>query len=179
MKISLAKLKAILSYFCNYTDVKFLGKVKLMKLFYFLDFMHLKKYGSPVTHDTYINLEHGPIPSFIKNLIDNATDDIERSELSDTIIIEKPSGIEMYRFLPQRKFREKDRKLFSENELETLKKVCVRFGNKSTKFVEDTSHKEAPWAKTKFLDKISYAIAAKDPDCEVPEEEIRLLIEAL
>lgn len=179
MKIPLAKLKAILLYFCNYTDVKFLGKVKLMKLFYFLDFMHLKKYGSPVTYDTYINLEHGPIPSFIKNLIDNAADEIEKSELSDTIDVEKPSRIKMYRFLPQRKFREKDRKLFSESELEILKKVCARFGDKSTKFIEDISHKEAPWAKTKFLDEIPYTIATEDRDCEVQEEEIRLLMKTL
>jgi len=179
MKIPLVKLKAILLYFCNHTDVKFLGKVKLMKLFYFLDFMHLKKYGSPVTYDTYVNLEHGPIPSFIKNLVDNATDEIEKSELSDTIGVEKPSGTEMYRFLPQREFKEKDRKLFSESELEILKKVCARFGDKNTRFIEKASHKEAPWAKTKFLDKIPYTIATEDRDCEVQEKEIHLLMETL
>lgn len=179
MKISLAKLKAILLYFCNYSDVKFLGKVKLMKMFYFLDFMHLKKFGSPVTYDIYINLEHGPIPSFIKNLVDNAADDPEGSELSDVISVERPAGTEMYRFLPQRKFSEKDKKLFSETELETLKEVCTRFGDKNTKFIEDVSHKEAPWSKTKFLDQIPYTIAIKDDDCEVSEEEIRLLMEAI
>ena len=55
MKIPMPKLKAILLYFGTYTDNRFLGKVKLMKLFYFLDFMHVKKYGTPVTYDTYVN----------------------------------------------------------------------------------------------------------------------------
>ena len=166
MKIPLVKLKAILLYFCNYTDVKFLGKVKLMKLFYFLDFIHLKKYGSPVTYDTYVKLEHGPIPSFVKNLIDNAADDIEGSELSDVIDIEKPDGTRMYRFLPQRKFTEKDKQLFSETEFEVLKRVCVKFGDKNTKWIEDKSHKEASWKNTGFLEKIPYAVAAEDSDCD-------------
>jgi len=60
-----------------------------------------------VTYDTYFNLEHGPIPTSIKNLIDTAADDIDSSVLSDTIIFEKPRGTVMCRILPVRKFEEK------------------------------------------------------------------------
>ncbi len=176
MGIPLPKLKAILLYFSNYTDAKFLGKVKLMKLFYFLDFMHLKTYGSPVTYDTYINLEHGPIPSFIKNLVDSAADDIDNSVLADTITFERPEGIDMYRILPKRKFSEKDKSYFSSTELEILEKICARYGNKNTKTIEDASHQEAPWKKTSFLDKIPYSLAAEDPDCNVSKEEIETLL---
>ncbi|NCN39598.1 MAG: SocA family protein, partial [Candidatus Aenigmarchaeota archaeon] len=77
MKIPTAKLKAILLYFCNYTDTTFLGKTKLMKLFYFADFTHLKQFGSPITYDTYVKLEHGPIPSTIKSLVDTACENID------------------------------------------------------------------------------------------------------
>ena len=176
MKIPLTKLKAIILYFSNHTGTKFLGKVKLMKLFYFLDFMHLKTYGSPVTYDTYFNLEHGPIPTSIKNLVDTAADDVDNSVLSDTITFERPKGIGMYRVLPTRKFEEKDRKLFSETELDILAKVCSRFGNENTKVIEDASHKESPWRKTKFLEEIPYTLAADDPDCRVTKEEIELLL---
>lgn len=176
MKIPLGKLKAILLYFGNNTDAKFLGKVKLMKLFYFLDFTHLKEYGSPVTYDTYVKLEHGPIPSTIKNLIDTAAEDIDISELSDTIHFEKPIGIDMYRVLPNRAFTEGDKGYFSETELEILVKVCSRFGNKNTKYIEDASHKEAPWNETKFLDEIPYTLAAKDSDSKVEKEDIELLL---
>jgi len=176
MILPLPKLKAIILYFCNYTDVKFLGKVKLMKLFYFLDFMHLKTYGSPVTYDTYVKMEHGPIPSFIKNLVDTATDDIDSSMLADTIHIECPAGTNMYRVLPNRKFLESDKKYFSETELEILAKVCARFGNKNTQYIEDVSHKESAWNETSILDKIPYELAAKDKDSAVSEEEIKLLL---
>lgn len=176
MNIPLPKLKAIILYFCAFTDGKFLGKVKLMKLFYFLDFMHVKKYGAPVTYDRYINLEHGPVPSSIKNLIDNASDDVDNSILSDTISFEMPEGIGMYRIIPSRKFIEKDEKYFSRTELDILNAVCSRFGDKNTKYIEDISHAETPWKETKFLEEIPYTLAAKDNDCSVSEEDIKLLL---
>lgn len=176
MNIPLVKLKAIILYFCQNTDRKFLGKVKLMKLFYFLDFIHLKKYGSPVTYDTYVHLEHGPIPSTIKNLVDTAADDIDHSELADTISFERPIGTEMYRLVPQRKFNDKDKKYFSPTELEILETVCARFGNKNTQYIEQASHEEAPWKETNLLNEIPYTLAANDNDCLVTKEEIDLLL---
>ena len=176
MSISLPKLKAIILYFANFTDTKFLGKVKLMKLFYFLDFLHVKKYGSPITYDTYVNLEHGPIPSGIKNLIDTAADDIDNSRIADIIDFQKIEDINMFRILPKRKFTKEDEIYFSESELDILNKVCQRFGTVNTKTIEDESHKETPWRETRFLQAIPYELAAKDPDCVVSEEEITLLL---
>lgn len=174
--LTIPKLKAILLYFTNFTDTKYLGKVKLMKLFYFLDFMHLKAYGSPVTYDSYINMEHGPIPSSIKNLVDTSADDIDSSILSDTIKCERPEFTKMCRILPTREFTESDKKYFSENELDILQKVCQRFGDKNTKHIEDASHNEAAWKETKLLEKIPYTLAARDKDSKVTEEEIELLL---
>ena len=148
-----------------------------MKLFYFLDFTHLKMYGRPVTFDTYINMEHGPIPTGIKNLVDTSTDDIDHSVLSDTIACEWPEGIKMCRITPLRQFTEKDSKLFSASELEVLQKVCQRFGDKNTQYIEEASHAEAPWKETRFLQEIPYTLAAKDSDSRVSEEEIKLLME--
>lgn len=175
MDISLAKLKALLLYFGNHTNTKYLGKVKLMKLFYFLDFIHLKKYGAPVTYDRYFHLEHGPIPQSIKNLIDTASDDIDNSMLADVISFETPEGTEMMRMLPKRKFTDTDKKLFSETEIEVLEEVCSRFGERNTKFIEDASHAEAPWRETSPLEEIPYTLATKDDDCFVTKEEIELM----
>lgn len=175
MKIPVQKLKALLLYFCNFTDTRFLGKVKLMKLFYFLDFLHLKTYGIPVTYDNYINLEHGPIPSAIKNLVDSAADDPDASVLSDTITFERPDNFDMYRVLPKREFSDIDKGYLSMTELEILQKVCTRFGEKNTKYIEDASHVEAPWKETVLLENIPYSLATHDGDCLVSEEEIKLL----
>jgi uncharacterized phage-associated protein len=179
MKIPISKLKAIILFFGNCTDTKFLGKVKLMKLFYFIDFLHVKKYGVPITYDTYVNLEHGPIPSAIKNLVDTASDDIDNSILSDIIKFETPPGTNMSRVIPLGSFTKKEEKLFSNTELEILKEVCARFSDSNTKTIEDASHREAPWRETKLLETISYTLAAKDSDCMVSEEEISMAMKVL
>lgn len=179
MNISLPKLKAILLYFGTNTDPRFLGKVKLMKLFYFLDFMHLKKYGAPVTYDTYVNLEYGPIPSAIKNLVDTAMEDVDNALLADTIKfqqLQRNDGANMYRIVPTRKFTEQDKKYFTPTELETLEAVCRRFGDKNTEYVKKVSHEEAPWRETNPLETIPYTLATKDSDCLVSEEEIKALL---
>lgn len=177
MNIHSAKLKAILLYFCNKTDPKFLGKVKLMKLFYFLDFVHVKKYGSPVTYDTYVHLEHGPIPTTIKNLIDEVCDDPDNSILADTVECQVPNNFVMSRILPKRQFTEKDERYFSKSELEVMNLISERFGDKNTKYIEDASHEEAPWLLTNPLEQIPYTLATKDRDCLVPEDEIKAVLQ--
>ena len=179
MNISLQKLKAIILYFCECTNPKLLGKVRLMKLFYFLDFNHVKKYATPVTYDAYYNLEHGPIPSTIKNLVDSVADDPDSSLLSDTIFIQHNHGYDMHKVVPQRKLLESDKKLLSPTELEIIDQVCTRFKNSNAKSIEDASHAEAPWKTTAELNPIPYTLAVKDPDCQVDKEDITLAMSIL
>ena len=148
-----------------------------MKLFYFLDFGHVKKYGSPVTFDCYVNLEHGPIPSMIKNLVDEVSEDIDYSVLADTISCETSENSKMIRIVPKRKFTDEDKKYFSQTELEILENVCERFNSSNKKSIEDLSHSESPWRMTTIFDNIPYTLAINDPDCQVSEEEIKLLSE--
>ncbi len=175
MKIPLPKLKAMLLFFGKHTDQRMLGKTKLMKLFYFVDFGHLKKYGTPITYDTYVHLEHGPIPSGIKNLVDTATDDIDNSVLTDTISINTSKENYLQRIIPSRDFTERDERYFSNTELETMFKVCERFKDKTAKEIEDAAHKENPWKKTSLLEIIPYQLAIEDNDCLVEREDIELL----
>lgn len=176
MKVPLPKLKAMLLFFAYNTDKRLLGKVKLMKLFYFTDFGHVKECGTPITWDTYIKLEHGPIPSGIKNIIDSVEDDIDNSLVSDTIVIEKSEGSYLHRIVPLREFTEQDKEYFSESELLVMSNVCLRFADKNTKEIEEASHKEATWKETSLLEVIPYSLAIKDLDCKVAKEEIDLLI---
>jgi uncharacterized phage-associated protein len=176
MSISASKLKAIILYFSINTNK--LGKIKLMKLFYYLDFVHLKRYGRPVTFDTYIHLEHGPIPSVIKNIIDEASDDIEYSVLRDTIKVEKVKTRknEMSKFRPLRDFTKDDEKLFSETELEVLAEIARRFQDSTSDQIEKESHNESSYKKTRYLQTIPYELAAEDKDTDVTKNEIELLL---
>ncbi len=174
MQISTPKLKAMIRYFNTNTNPTYLGKVKLMKLFYFADFLSVKKYASPITYDNYVKLEHGPIPSSIKNLVDNVAEDPENAYLADTFYIERPEGTRMQKIVCHQNFSKKDEKLFTKHELEILEQVVQRFGDKTTAYIEEASHKEAPWTKTKMLDFIPYSLATYDADCFVNKDDIEL-----
>lgn len=175
MNIPLPKLKAIIKFFYQNTNQNFFGKTKLMKLFYFLDFLHVKKYGISITGDTYYHLEFGPVPTTIKNLIDTVSDDPEKAILSDIIKIECEGGHDIHKIVCLLPFEKRDEEYFSQLEMETLKEVCQRFGNHSTKQIVDVSHKEASWRLTKELEAIPYSLATEDPDCIVEKEDIELL----
>ena len=179
MKMPLAKLKAILRYFCSNTNSSLLGKTKLMKLFYFVDFGHVKKFGAPITFDRYIHLENGTIPSDIMNMINYVVDEGEKAILSDTISVIKEEGMDMQKIKCHGEFVENDKKYFSENELETLKEVCNRFKNDAAKKLVDISHSEAPWLKTDESEEIPYALAADDVDAKVDKKEIEFSLNVL
>ncbi len=176
MKIPLPKLKAMVLFFASNTDKRLLGKTKLMKLFYFADFGHVKEYGVPITWDIYVKLEHGPIPTIIKNMVDSVEDDIDNSFLSDTISVKKSEGNYLYRIVPLRNFTENDERYFSENELLILKNVCLRFGDKNTKEIVEASHKESAWLKGHLRQNIPYSLATGDSDCKVSKEDVELLL---
>jgi len=179
MNIPIPKLKALLLYFCENTDSKFLGKVKLMKLFYFVDFLHVKKYGTPVTFDRYIKLEYGPIPSTVKNLVDDAETDIDNSILADTIDIKQNDGMNMHKVVARRKLNGEDLKLFTPSEINILQQVCKRFGASNTDLIKEVSHNEAPWRESQWYQEIPYTLATHDPDCETSIEEIELGLKIL
>lgn len=179
MKIPIPKLKAMIRYFATCTDSRLLGKKKLMKLFYFVDFSHVKKYGFPITHDRYVHLEHGPIPSAIMNLVSAVETDSDSAILADILSVETREGSLQKRMVTTKKFTTSDEKYFSPSELSVMKSVCERFSDKTGKYIEDASHKEAAWDKTDELEDIPYTLAALDPDSSVNKEEIELALKVM
>ncbi len=179
MKIPIQKLQAMIRYFATYTDPRLLGKTKLMKLFYFTDFMHVKKYASPITYDNYVHLEHGPIPSTILNLVNSVENDTDNALLADFLSVEVTEGSPIRKIVPGRKFTEKDAEYFSPNELETLREVTQRFATKTGGFLERISHNETAWRTTDELEDIPYTLASGDLDCLVDKEEIELALSVM
>ena len=45
-----------------------LNKLKALKLIYFADRFHLRKYGRPVTGDEYLAMTYGPVASSVKDI---------------------------------------------------------------------------------------------------------------
>ena len=63
------KLQQVILYFLEHINNVHLGRTKLMKLLYFVDFDHYEAHGVPVTGATYRKLPHGPYPDKIEKLI--------------------------------------------------------------------------------------------------------------
>src|SRR5947207_7601192 len=68
-KYSEEKLQQVILYFLEHINNVHLGRTKLMKLLYFVDFDHAEKYGRPVTGAVYRKLPHGPYPKDAEKLI--------------------------------------------------------------------------------------------------------------
>lgn len=175
MGLSTNKLKAAILYFANHTSRRYLGKVKLMKLLYFLDFTHVKRYGVPVLNDEYYHLQMGPIPTVTMNLIEELVSDPDNSRLSDAIDIELPPNSRMQRIVPLREFTDEDSNIFTKSELNVLKEVASEFKNSQTDELIEKSHQESPWEMTFQTEKIGYELAGYDKDTNFTPEEIKEL----
>lgn len=172
MKVSEAKVKRMILYFAQHTDASLLGKTKLMKLFYFSDFRHVKKHLTPITNDTYVNLEHGPVPSAIMNMVGTVENEIDTSFLGDTISIVEKDGSKMKRIAARRPFTQKDAEHFTKSELAVMHEVCEIFRESTGKQIEDASHSEAAWMKTQRGEFIPYTLGTHDPDSLVSKEDV-------
>ena len=157
MEISLAKLKAIILFLAQNTDPKFL----------------VKRYGLPITGDNYINMEHGPVPSTIKNLVYSVAAEPNEALLADTINIDQNPSSMIHKIVPSRAFTDKDRDLLNDSEMEILEEISKRFYSANKETIEKAAHQEAPWATTVELEPIPYWLAAKDADSRFTEDEIK------
>lgn len=136
--------------------------------------MHVKNYASPITFDNYVNMEHGPVPSTILNLISNLELDLDNSPLADSVKVEVKEGTLIKRVTVISPFSEKDKQYFSPGEMKILESICKRFATKTGKEIEDASHKEYAWSSTRELQDIPYTLATGDSDCVVTKDEIEL-----
>ncbi len=50
---------------------------KTYKILYFADQKHLLKYGRPIVGDTYVKMQYGPVPSFIKDVVNEEIQGLE------------------------------------------------------------------------------------------------------
>lgn len=133
-------------FFCNKakeTNLS-LSFMQIAKLIFYADKFHLKKYGRPITGDTYIKMEHGPNPSAIYDYLKEVRARKDQRNSFFQVILEK-SGHSNNPIPFVSPLRKADRKVFSESDLEILDMVFSRYGTKSAKELRDLSHKEKAW----------------------------------
>jgi len=151
-KFSEEKLQQVILYFLERINNVHLGRTKLMKLLYFVDFNHFGKFGRPVTGAVYRKLPHGPYPK-------NAEQLIKRMETQGLV---KQVRVPLGEYAQHRlitlgaKF---DPTVFTGAEMQTLEVVAAEWGDATAAQIEAATHAEAPWACTRDGQEIDYELA--------------------
>jgi uncharacterized phage-associated protein len=146
------KLQQVILYFLERINNVHLGRTKLMKLLYFVDFDHYEAHGSSVTGATYRKLPHGPYPDRIENIVSK----MEAFGLVRGVKADR-QGYSLQRLITLRgKF---DPARFSGTELQVLERVAADWADATAAQIEAATHREAPWAGTQTGKKIDYEMA--------------------
>lgn len=159
------KLINAIIYFAKNT--KKCGKTKLMKLLYFLDFIHFKQTGKSVTGLDYYAWKRGPVP---KKLFDEISGEVS-ADLKKAIAIQPIDRFQ--KIVPKKKF---DGKHFTARETRLLEQVAFVFKEADAEQMKEASHlKNEPWDRTKrekgMLAKIDYMLAVEGMDDSLSYED--------
>ena len=166
------KLINAMIYFCRNT--KHCGKTKMMKLLYFLDFIHFKQTGKSVTGLDYYAWKMGPVPKDLYEEL-NAMD----TDLAKAIKI-----------MPQDQFQKIcaiqkfDDRYFTPRQIKLLKAISEIFLEaKADVMVESTHLKNHPWDKTikqkGEFQKIDYLLAIDNSKDSLTPEDAREAMEEI
>lgn len=134
------KLIHAINFFARNT--KKLGKVKLFKLLYFLDFEHFKQTGRSVTGLTYNAWPMGPVPVSLSDELDAPRLDLSESMKIDKIQIKDKW---MMTFSPTVPFSDTH---FTKREMMILKNLAEEYRDADAESMIEATHLEnLPWDK--------------------------------
>jgi uncharacterized phage-associated protein len=151
-KFSEEKMQQVILYFLESINNVHLGRTKLMKLLYFVDFDHLEKYGRPVTGAVYRKLPHGPYPKDAEKLIKR----MESMGLVKQVRVGTGQYAQHRLITLGAKFNPD---AFTGAEMQTLEKVATDWADATAAQIEAATHAEAPWAGTQAGKVIDYEMA--------------------
>jgi uncharacterized phage-associated protein len=120
-----------------------INKMKVLKLIYFADRYHLRKYGRLITNDNYVAMKHGPVPSITKDIA-------ESNDFLDEI--PKDYSLKFIEPIDNRVLKtvgKIDKNVFSESDLEALQFAWDVFGHFNQFELRDLTHLYPEWLRHK------------------------------
>jgi uncharacterized phage-associated protein len=119
-----------------------LNKMKALKLIFFADRYHLRKYGRSITNDTYFAMKYGPVPSGCRNLQSSPDEygptdaDLYASEFLDC---SEPYGYSVR--------KNADQKVLSKSDVEALSFAWKNYQGKDQFALAEETHHFPEWKK--------------------------------
>ena len=136
-----SKLIQVIAYFA-WKELPKLDKLKTIKLLFFSDKEHLLTHGRPILGDVYFCLQHGPAPSFSKNIIDDFLDqwnDVEPG-LKKYVKVDQSGKFPQFVSVTS-----PDLEALSKSEVDALEKTIEKYGQMDPWALRNLSHDELCW----------------------------------
>ena len=115
---------------------------KIFKIIYFADRQHLADWGRPITGDTYIAMEAGPVPSRLYDMLKIVRGD---SYLPDMEGLSKYFQVENWMYV--RPFQDADLNKLSVSEQEAMSEAIEKYATLSYDEIKEKSH-DVAWRST-------------------------------
>ena len=164
---------------------------KIFKIIYFADRQHLADWGRPITGDTYIAMEAGPVPSRLYDMLKIVRGD---SYLPDMEGLGKYFQVENWMYV--RPLQDADLNKLSANEQEAMSEAIEKYAALSYDEIKEKSH-DVAWRSTARDFSISWDNIAREagldevevaclrdystmhplPECDMTPEELYDAIE--
>ena len=122
---------------------KSIDKLRVLKLIYFADRYHLRKYDRFITNDIYFAMELGPVASSTKDIAEGSEflDETESRYANKYLLIGTQHELTSNKPV--------DTDVFSESDLEALDFVWDKFGHLSSSDLVELTHKYPEWIRNK------------------------------
>ena len=132
MDIKTNKIVNSIMFFANKSKNNSINRLKLMKLLWLSDRLHLNKYGRLILKDNYCALPHGPVPSLALNYSKSSLP--EKYTVRGFYIVSSSDFVEDY---------------FSKSDIEIMEFVWKKFGALNEFNLRDLSHEFPEWLRFK------------------------------
>ena len=116
-------------------------KLKALKLVYFADRYHLRRFGRPVVGDEYLAMEYGPVPSNTKDIAE-ISDFLGKDEREYAKTFICPNEHHSYK-----SEREVEEKVFSQSDREALAWAWQKFGKVPRFELAEITHAYPEWQR--------------------------------
>jgi len=126
---------------------KSIDKLKVLKLIWLADRVHLRKYWKLIAWDIYLAMPLWPVASWMKNIFDQNEEYLPKQA-------KKYIQEYLHKYTHKVKSIKKvDYSLFSETNIEIIKEIYIKFWTKSWRELINITHNYPEW--TKFEEKIN------------------------
>lgn len=132
MKLQDRKRISAILFFAGKSPNYTINRLKLMKLLWLSDRIHLNRYGRMILRDKYCALPHGPVPSITMDFSKNSRDD--------------QFEVKKYNITAEDRY---DSSLFSQSDIDVMNEVWEEFGLMNQFNLAEYSHQFPEWRRYK------------------------------